>query len=78
MKNILKSNWKLFLIISITLGLAPFNPPHIVGKVEWLMGGQAFSDTSPMQFKDWFDLLLHGLPWVLLLVSATLNLFKSK
>lgn len=50
-----------FLIFSLTLGLAPFSPPHIIGKVQWLMGGAV-----GMQPMDWFDLILHGTPWVLL------------
>jgi hypothetical protein len=74
----LKKNWFLFLIASLTLGLAPFNPPHIVGKIQWILGGNAFSGEFAMQSKDWFDVLLHGLPWVLLLCSVGLNLFKKK
>ena len=72
-KQQLKQNWKLFLIASLTLGLAPFTPPHIVGKLKWIAGGNAFSGEQAMQFKDWFDILLHGSPWVLLVVSAILN-----
>ncbi len=75
MKNQLKKNWKLFLIASLTLGLAPFNPPHLVGKLKWILGGNAFSTENGMQLEDWFDVLLHGLPWVLLLISILLNLF---
>ncbi|MDX6747441.1 hypothetical protein SHK09_11605 [Polaribacter sp. PL03] len=78
MKNKLKNNWKLFLLASLTLGLAPFNPPHILGKMEWIMGGNAFSGEHVMQTKDWFDVLLHGTPWILLLISAILNLPKKK
>ncbi|MCF2875467.1 MULTISPECIES: hypothetical protein [unclassified Tenacibaculum] len=74
MEQKLKQNWKLFLIASLTLGLAPFKPPHIVGKLKWIAGGNAFSGEHAMQFKDWFDVLLHGSPWVLLLVSVILNL----
>jgi len=51
-----------FLIASLTLGLAPFAPPHIIGKVKWLLGGAV-----GMQPMDWFDLVLHGSPWVLLI-----------
>ena len=51
-----------FLIASLTLGLAPWSPPHIIGKVQWLMGGAV-----GMEFMDWFDLVLHGTPWVLLI-----------
>jgi len=78
MKNQLKNNWKLFLLASLTLGLAPFNPPHIWGKLQWLLGGSAFSAENGMQFKDWFDIVLHGTPWILLLISSILNLPKKK
>lgn len=45
---------------SLTLGLAPFAPePHLVGKLRWLAGGAV--GMGPM---DWFDLTLHGAPWV--------------
>ncbi len=74
----LRQHWKLFLIASLTLGLAPFNPPHIVGKINWIMGGGAFSGDNPMKFMDWFDILLHGLPWVLLFISIILNSIKEK
>ena len=75
MKNQLKNNWKLFLIASLTLGLAPFNPPHIWGKIQWLLGGNAFSAENGMKSQDLFDVLLHGLPWILLLISILLNIF---
>ena len=78
MINQLKNNWKLFLIASLTLGLAPFNPPHIWGKIQWLLGGNAFSAENGMKSQDWFDVLLHGLPWLLLLISIFLNVFSSK
>lgn len=58
-------NTKLFLIASLTLGLAPFTPePHIWGKIKWIMGG-----ANGMVFMDWFDVILHGTPWILLLIS---------
>jgi hypothetical protein len=78
MKNQLKTNWKLFLIASLTLGLAPFNPPHIWGKIQWILGGNAFSNENGMKSADWFDVLLHGLPWILLLISVLLNIISSK
>jgi hypothetical protein len=77
MVNFIKTNWVIFLVASLTLGLAPFSPePHLWGKIKWVMGG-----AKNMQGMDWFDLVLHGTPWVLLLSSATLNLvqkFKTK
>ena len=81
MKTKLQRNWKLFLVASLTLGLAPFNPPHIWGKIQWLLGGNAFSGEDAMQLIDWWDLILHGTPWVLLLISGsihTMELFKKK
>jgi hypothetical protein len=74
----LKNNWKLFLIASLTLGLAPFNPPHIWGKIQWFLGGSAFSRENAMQYQDWFDVLMHGTPWFLLLISILLHLFSSQ
>ena len=62
-----------FLIYSLTLGLAPFYPePHIIGKVKWLLGGAV-----GMQPMDWFDLVLHGVPW-LLLIGAIIREAKQK
>lgn len=55
-------NWKLWLVVSLTLGLAPFVPePHLVSKLRWLMGGAV-----GMKPIDWFDLVQHGFPFVLL------------
>lgn len=57
MKN---NNLVIALIATLTLGLAPFVPePHFFGKVKWLMGGAV--GMKPM---DWFDLAMHGTPWV--------------
>ncbi len=63
---------------SLTLGLAPFNPPHIWGKIQWILGGNAFSGKDAMQAQDWFDVVLHGTPWVFLIISLVLNLIKKK
>jgi hypothetical protein len=61
-KNIQKEGISA-LILSLTLGLAPFYPePHILGKIRWIWGG-----AEGMQWMDWFDVALHGLPWVYLL-----------
>ena len=52
------------LIACLTLGLAPFVPePHIWEKLKMLAAGTL---TRPI---DIFDLLLHGLPWLLLAVK---------
>ena len=52
------------LIIALTLGLAPFTPePHLLGKIRWIDGGGI-----GMGGMDYFDLLLHGAPWLWLLI----------
>jgi hypothetical protein len=54
----------MFVVIALTLGLAPFVPePHLWEKLKLLAAGNL---VRPI---DMFDLLLHGLPWVLLLVK---------
>jgi hypothetical protein len=54
----------LFLLVSLTLGLAPFVPePHVWQKLKMLADG---SLNKPI---DIFDLILHGTPWVLLLLK---------
>lgn len=51
----------LFVLFVATLGLSPWVPePHIAEKIRWLLQGEL---TRPL---DIFDLLFHGLPWVLL------------
>jgi len=67
--NWIRKNWLLFLIASLTLGLAPFTPePHLLGKLRWVAGGAV-----GMEVMDWLDLLMHGTPWLLLIVSLGLN-----
>ncbi len=57
------NNWKLVTLLCLTLGLAPFFPePHIWGKLKWIAGGAA-----GMTLRDWFDVLLHGVPFLLLI-----------
>ncbi|QCK15327.1 hypothetical protein [Mangrovivirga cuniculi] len=62
------------LILSLTLGLAPFFPePHILGKIKWVAGG-----ANGMQLIDWFDLVLHGAPWLLLLITIVRLIIPEK
>lgn len=52
------------IIISLTLGLAPFAPePHVWEKLKMLADGTL---TRPI---DIFDLFLHGTPWLLLILK---------
>ena len=70
-------NTSLWLIASLTLGLAPFTPPHIWDKLKWIYGGGAFTGENPMQAMDWLDLALHGIPWLMLLISFGISI-KTK
>ena len=57
--------WTVVLIACASLGLAPFVPvPHVVEKVGMLLRGQL---VRPI---DWFDLVMHGAPWALLVGKA--------
>lgn len=48
---------------SLTLGLAPFFPhPHIWKQLKNLWYGRT------MLTMDWLDLLMHGAPWIALIV----------
>lgn len=50
-----------FVLVALTLGLAPFVPePHVWEKIKMLAAGTL---SRPV---DMFDLLLHGVPWALL------------
>lgn len=70
--NSFYNNWKLIIIGCLTLGMAPFFPePHIWGKVKWVTGG-----ATGMTFKDWFDILLHGLPFILLIRIAGIKIIS--
>lgn len=65
---------RIILLLCFTLGLAPFFPePHIWGKLKWIAGG-----ANGMQPKDWFDVLLHGLPWVLLIRIVIIKLVSKQ
>ncbi|MGA1227408.1 MAG: hypothetical protein ACO3VF_09305 [Tamlana sp.] len=55
------------------MGLAPFfTEPHIWGKIKWIAGG-----AKGMQLIDWFDVVLHGFPFVLLIIALFLKLTKK-
>ncbi|MEE4167254.1 MAG: RND transporter [Desulfocapsaceae bacterium] len=51
----------IVVVLCLTLGLAPFSPePHVWEKLKMLFSGTL---TRPV---DIFDLLLHGVPFILL------------
>jgi hypothetical protein len=64
---IAKMPWDFVVVACLTLGLAPFAPPHIVEKLGMLAKGTL---RRPI---DWFDLFFHGAPWAVLLIKIALT-----
>jgi len=62
--------WGLLIIACLSLGLAPYNPPHLVEKLQMLFKGRL---VRPI---DWFDLFMHGTPWFLLVLKGVFVLKK--
>ncbi len=70
----LLNNWRIIILLCLTLGLAPFLPePHLWGKLKWIAGG-----AEGMGAADWFDVLLHGFPFLLLIRLLILKLLPIK
>lgn len=62
--------WAVVLLVCLTLGLAPFSPPHLWEKAQWLMSGK------PLKAIDWFDVAYHGAPWLVALVKLIRSVAK--
>ncbi len=59
----------LLIVLCLSLGLAPFTPePHLLEKLKMLASGEL------SELIDIFDLLLHGAPWLLLIMKLVLPL----
>ncbi len=64
--------WWIVGFMVLTLGLAPYTPePHIWEKLKMLFAGELRGGL------DWFDLILHSVPWVLALVKGVRAMSKS-
>jgi hypothetical protein len=62
----------ILVVLCLTLGLAPFVPePHVWEKLKMLAAGEL---TRPL---DIFDLLMHGLPFVLLALRLLVGVFQK-
>jgi hypothetical protein len=68
LKSLVALPWPAVIFLCLTLGLAPYAPPHLLEKLQLLARGQL---RRPI---DWFDLLLHGAPWLLALAKGLLEL----
>jgi len=72
MKWLDKLPWMIVIVTVLTIGLAPYVPqPHVVEKLNMLVAG---SLAKPI---DMFDLVMHGTPWVLLILK-TIRQFAAK
>ena len=65
-----KLPWGILVIACLTLGLAPFAPPHIWEKLVMLSRGEL------KRAIDWFDLSMHGAPWIILIMKALRELLN--
>ncbi|TFH41626.1 MAG: RND transporter [Chrysiogenales bacterium] len=64
MKYMDQVSWSFIIFACLTLGLAPYYPPHIYEKSILFARGEL------SRAIDWFDLVLHALPWVVLIVKS--------
>jgi len=71
MEFVSKLPWRIVILACLTLGLAPFSPPHIWEKLQMLAKGTL---VRPI---DWFDFMLHGIPWVLLILKGVASLTQK-
>ncbi len=72
MRWLAQLSWPLVILVCLTIGLAPFAPPHVVEKVQMLAHGELH---RPI---DWLDLLFHGAPWVVLVAKGVVTLVPWK
>jgi hypothetical protein len=63
--------WFVVVLACLTLGLAPFRPPHIVEKLQMLREGTL---KRPL---DWFDLLYHSLPFFVLFAKVAVEIWLA-
>lgn len=63
--------WVMIIFACLTLGLAPFTPPHVWEKLVMLVRGEL---RRPV---DWFDLVMHGTPWILLAAKALREIIRN-
>lgn len=68
-----KMPWLILIAGSLTLGLAPFVPqPHLFEKIQMLFNGNLTN------IVDIFDLVMHGIFPLLLILKAAVSLKKSE
>ncbi|MCW9042351.1 MAG: RND transporter [Pseudopelagicola sp.] len=72
MKWLDRVSWFNLVLVALLLGLAPFSPePHLWEKLKMLAAG---SLVRPL---DWFDLALHGAPFLVLALKGVRHVRKT-
>ena len=65
---VLEISWWAVGVGVLTLGLAPFYPPHLLNH------GKSLILRHSLTAIDQFDLFYHSLPWLILLTKGTLSI----
>jgi len=69
---VVKLPWSMIILFCLTLGLAPFFPiPHVWEKLKM------FSSGTLVRPINWFDLIMHAAPWILLLIKIVLTMKEN-
>jgi hypothetical protein len=63
-----KFSWEILIILCLSIGLAPYRPPHVWEKLIMLSEGKL---VRPL---DWFDFFMHATPWVILILKGIFTL----
>ena len=64
--------WIGLIVAAVVFGSIPLSSPHLIEKVRMLLSGDL---RRPL---DWFDLVLHGFPLILMLAKALLRSSSSR
>jgi len=69
---VVKLPWSMIILFCLTLELAPFFPiPHKWEKLKM------FSSRTIVRPIDWFDLIMHAAPWILLFIKIVLTMKEN-
>ena len=65
-----KLPWSMVILFFLILGLAQLFPIHHV----WVKLKKSVTLVKPI---DWFDLIMHAAPWILLLIKMFLTMKEN-
>ena len=67
---VVKLPWSMVILFFLILGLAQLFPIHHV----WVKLKKSVTLVKPI---DWFDLIMHAAPWILLLIKIVLTMKEN-